>query len=123
MFLVTHGAGVTDPWASSLRRDFAWCPNHMLYWEAVQHAILAGRSEFDFGRSQWESNTFRFKQQWGAVPVPLFYQYVLGRARSVPTLEAQKGALETAVRLWRRLPLPIAGMLGEPVKRMFPEVL
>jgi FemAB-related protein (PEP-CTERM system-associated) len=123
MFVVTHGDLVTDPWASSLRRHFAWCPNHMLYWEAVQRAILAGRRTFDFGRSQWESNTFRFKQQWGATPVPLYYQYLLGKADKIPTLADQKSSLDVAVRVWQKLPVPVAGWLGEPVKRLFPEVL
>jgi hypothetical protein len=27
-----------------------------------------------------------------------------------------------AVRLWKRLPLPVARVLGEPVRRRFPEV-
>lgn len=123
MFVVTHAGTAADPWASSLRRHFAWCPNHMLYWEAVRHAIALGLRRFDFGRSQWHSNTFRFKEQWGATPVPLHYQYVLGRARQMPTLEAQKGAFALAVRAWKSLPLPVAGWLGEPVKRLFPEVL
>jgi FemAB-related protein (PEP-CTERM system-associated) len=123
MFLVRHGGGAADPWASSLRRMLAWCPNHMLYWEAIRRAIALGSSEFDFGRSQWNSNTFRFKEQWSAVPVPLYYQYVLGRAAHIPTLAGQKSAFDAAVRVWKRLPLPVARALGEPVKRLFPEVL
>jgi hypothetical protein len=95
----------------------------VLYWEALRRAISRGLSKFDFGRSQWNSPTFRFKQQWGAKPVPLYYQYVLGTARSVPTLEAQKGSFDLAVRIWKRLPLPLAAALGEPAKRLFPEVM
>lgn len=123
MFTVAHRDTLMDPWASSLRRHFARCPNQVLYWEALQAAFLGGLAKFDFGRSQWNSPTFRFKEQWGAKPVPLHYQYVLGTARRVPTLAAQKGAFGLAVRLWRRLPLPLASALGEPAKRRFPEVL
>jgi len=123
MFLVRHGDTLMDPWASSLRRFFAFCPNQMLYWEALRRAIALGLRRFDFGRSQWNSNTYRFKEQWGAAPAPLFYQYVLGRARRIPTLEEQKGGFALAVSLWKRLPLPLARALGEPAKRMFPEVL
>lgn len=123
MFTVTHAGGCTDPWASSLRRHFARCPNQVLYWEALQRAIARGLERFDFGRSQWNSGTFLFKQQWGARPVPLHYQYVLGTAGAMPTLAAQKGTLDLAVRIWRTLPLPLAAALGEPAKRMFPEVL
>jgi FemAB-related protein (PEP-CTERM system-associated) len=123
MFAVAHRDTMTAPWASSLRRFFAWCPNQMLYWEALQRAIALGLGRFDFGRSQWHSSTYRFKEQWGATPVPLYYQYVLGRAKRIPTLEAQKGGYALAVALWRRLPLPLARWLGERAKRLFPEVL
>jgi FemAB-related protein (PEP-CTERM system-associated) len=123
MFFITHRRVAFDPWASSLRRFFARCPNQVLYWEALRRAIALGCTRFDFGRSQWNSGTFAFKAQWGAQPVPLYYQYVLGRATRPPTLEDQKHGYDFAVRAWKRLPLPLAALLGEPVKRMFPEVL
>jgi FemAB-related protein (PEP-CTERM system-associated) len=123
MFVVRLGERQWDPWASSLRRYFALCPNQVLYWEAIRRGIASGARRFDMGRSQWGSGTFQFKQQWGAEPVPLFYQYVLGRARSMPTLEGQQHSFELATRLWRRLPLLLAAPLGERVRRLFPEAL
>jgi FemAB-related protein (PEP-CTERM system-associated) len=123
MFFVAHGDGALDPWASSLRRYFAMCPNHGLYWEAIRRAIALGLKRFDFGRSQRDSGTFAFKQSWGALPVQLHYQYALGRATAMPTLSGQKDRYATFVGLWRRLPVPLAGVLGERVKRMFPEVM
>lgn len=123
MFTAAHRDTLMDPWASSLRRWFPHCPNQVLYWEALQRAIELGLKRFDFGRSQWESPTFRFKQQWGAHAVPLHYQYALGAGSRMPTLGAQKDGMAWASRLWRRLPLPLASALGEPIKRGFPEVL
>jgi FemAB-related protein (PEP-CTERM system-associated) len=123
MFLARHRGVANDPWASSLRRYFARCPNQVLYWEAIQRAIRDGCARFDFGRSQPGSGTFHFKQQWGATPVPLVYQYVLGRVTKPPTLEDQKHGYGLAVSAWKRLPLPLAAALGEPVKTLFPEVL
>ncbi|MCC6651890.1 MAG: GNAT family N-acetyltransferase [Candidatus Eisenbacteria bacterium] len=123
MFTVRHADTMTDPWASSLRRHFSRCPNQVLYWEALQRAFALGMKRFDFGRSQWNSGTFSFKQQWGAQPVQLHYQYVLGTATEFPTLAAQKGSLDVVVKMWKKLPIPVAALLGEPAKRMFPEVL
>jgi len=123
MFTVAQGDRFTDPWASSLRRYLALCPNHVLYWAAIRRAIERGLKRFDFGRSQRTSGTYSFKAQWGAEPVQLYYQYALGRAAKPPTLENQKGAYAAAVAVWRRLPLPVAGVLGERVRRGFPEVL
>ena len=123
MFVVEHRDTASDPWASSPRRLLHLCPNQVLYWEAIRRAIGHGIARFDLGRSQWGSGTFQFKVQWGATPRPLYYQYVMGRARRLPTLEDQKHGYELAVRVWKRLPLWVAGPLGERVKRLFPEVL
>ncbi len=123
MFTVAHGARMSDPWASSLRRYFALCPNHVLYWAAIRRAIEGGLKHFDFGRSQRTAGTYSFKAQWGAQPVQLYYQYALGRASHLPTLEEQKGAYAAAVAVWKRLPLGLAGVLGERARRRFPEVL
>lgn len=123
MFLALHRGWALDLWASSLRRHFAHCPNQLLYWEALQEAIRRGLHGFDFGRSQWNTGTYRFKEQWGARAVPLYYQYVLGPASTVPSFADQQHQLGLAVRLWKRLPLPVARVLGEPIRRRFPELL
>ena len=123
MFLVEHAGTLADPWASSLRRFLARRPNEVLYWEALRRGIVRGCSRFDFGRSQWGSGTFLFKEQWFARPVPLFYQYVLGKASRAPTIEDQKRAFGLAVTMWQRLPVPAAAVLGRHVKRLFPEAL
>ena len=123
MFVVAHGATFTDPWASSLRRYFALCPNNLLYWEAIRGAIAAGAHHFDFGRSQPGSGTYRFKVQYGAAPQPLAYQYALGTAKAVPTLAEQKSSFDLAVRIWQRLPLALARVVGPRARRLFPEAL
>jgi FemAB-related protein (PEP-CTERM system-associated) len=123
MFLAVHRGCAMDLWASSLRRHFADCPNQMLYWEAIQEALRRGLRSFDFGRSQWNTGTFRFKEQWGARPKPLYYQYLLEGPAQMPNFAAQQLRMEIAVRIWKRLPLPVARILGEPLRRRFPELL
>jgi hypothetical protein len=95
----------------------------MLYWEAIREVIRRGLHSFDFGRSQLDSGTYRFKQQWGARVVPLYYQYLLGGAAEMPSFAVQQQRMGLAVRLWKRLPLPLARVLGEPIRRRFPELL
>lgn len=123
MFLVLHRGLAMDLWASSLRRHFAHCPNQLLYWEAIQEAIRRGLHAFDFGRSQWNTGTYRFKEQWGARAVPLYYQYLFRGREEVPSFAAQQQRMAISVRLWKRLPLPLARLLGDPVRRRFPELL
>jgi hypothetical protein len=95
----------------------------MLYWEALQEAMRRGATAFDFGRSQWNTGTFRFKEQWGATAVPLYYQYVVAERTALPSFAGQREQLSLASALWKRLPLPMARVLGEPVRRRFPELL
>jgi FemAB-related protein (PEP-CTERM system-associated) len=123
MFLVEHRGCAMDVWASSLRRHFQHCPNQMLYWEAIQEAIRRGLHTFDFGRSQRDTGTYRFKEQWGARAVPLYYQYLFRSPAEPPSFAAQRQRLGLAARLWRRLPLPVARVLGDPIRRRFPELL
>ena len=60
------------PWASSLRTFSKLSPNMLLYWTVLKHAVESGYGVFDFGRSSRDSGTYRFKEQWGARPVPLY---------------------------------------------------
>src|SRR5579862_1001899 len=63
------------PWASSVRDFNALCPNHLLYWSIIENAARKGCLTFDFGRSTPNEGTYRFKEQWGAHPVPLHWEY------------------------------------------------
>jgi FemAB-related protein (PEP-CTERM system-associated) len=123
MFIAVHRRCAMDVWASSLRRHFHDRPNEVLYWEAIQESIRRGLRTFDFGRSQWNTGTYLFKEKWGASAVPLYYQYLLRGGAEAPTFSTQRHRMGLAVRLWKRLPVPVARVLGEPIRRRFPELL
>ena len=73
---------VEVPWASSIRDYNSLCPNHLLYWHILDAAVADGCAVLDFGRSTPNEGTFKFKEQWGAQPVPLHWEYLLhGRRR------------------------------------------
>ena len=72
------------PWASSIREHNNLCPNHLLYWHAIESAVADGCEVFDFGRSTPDEGTYKFKEQWGASPVPLHWEYVLLQGSAVP---------------------------------------
>jgi hypothetical protein len=123
MFLIRCGGTLADPWASSLPETFSLAANEALYWKAIQHGMATGAARFDMGRSQPDSGTCFFKKKWGARVVPLVYQYVLGTRSSPPSLAEQKRTFALASLIWRRLPLAATAILGERVKRLFPEVM
>ena len=108
------------PWASSIRDHRSVCPNHMLYWGLIQFAVERGFKEFDFGRSTPNEGTYNFKKQWGALPIHLNWQYLLDGDESLPELNPTNPKFRLAIRVWRRLPIALANILGPAVVRNIP---
>ncbi|HUL00884.1 MAG TPA: FemAB family XrtA/PEP-CTERM system-associated protein [Nitrospirota bacterium] len=108
------------PWASSIRDYREMCPNNLLYWEAIQFAIRNRQRKFDFGRSTPGEGTFRFKKQWGALPYPLYWQYLLTDGKKVPELNPKNPKFELAIKVWQRLPLQVANILGPCIVKNIP---
>ena len=79
-----------------------------------------GYKIFDFGRSSWDANTFKFKKQWVADPIQLTWQYYLRDSKQIPTLNHNNPKYKLAVKIWKKLPLPIANFLGPKVIKNFP---
>lgn len=59
------------PWAASDRAYLSFCPNHLIYWEAIKLAQKKKLKIFDFGRSPYNGRTYDFKKQWGTYPVKI----------------------------------------------------
>jgi FemAB-related protein (PEP-CTERM system-associated) len=118
--LLTHGWGVTEvPTASSLREFNATNANMLMYWNALERVVQRGQATFDFGRSSRDSNTYRFKKQWGATPEPAEWQYHL-RAGSVSEMRPENAKYRWLIRLWQRLPVPLTRLIGPPIVRGIP---
>jgi FemAB-related protein (PEP-CTERM system-associated) len=107
------------PWAASLREYRSACPNNLLYWGLIQYAIKEGFRRFDFGRSTPGEGTFRFKEQWGARPVPLVWEYWT-RAGTLPDMSPKNPKYAWVISLWKRLPVAITNRLGPAIVRNIP---
>lgn len=108
------------PWASS-NRDFSMlCPNNLLYWEAIRFAIKTGVRKFDFGRSTPGEGTYKFKKQWGAMPVQLYWQYLLREGNTLPEVNPKNPRYRLAIQAWQRLPLILTNLLGPHIVRCIP---
>jgi len=108
------------PWASSVRDFREWCPNNLLYWEAIRFAIRHGFNRFDFGRSTPGEGTFNFKKQWGAQPVQLYWQYLLNGGAAMPQLNPSNPKYRMAIKMWQRLPMTVANIFGPGIVRNIP---
>lgn len=116
---IAHRGTLEVPWAASRRDALTRCPNHRLYWELIQHAIKAGFTHFDFGRSTPGSGPYKFKEQWGAMEVPQFWEYWTANGR-LPDVTPQNPRYAFAVRLWKQLPLSLANRIGPLIVRNIP---
>jgi FemAB-related protein (PEP-CTERM system-associated) len=111
---------VEVPWASSLREFNSLAPNNQLYWTILQRAIAVGAAELDFGRSTPNEGTYHFKKQWGAEPSALYWEYDVVAGRGLPDQSPKNPKFGLAIKLWQRLPVPIANVLGPPIVRCIP---
>jgi FemAB-related protein (PEP-CTERM system-associated) len=113
-------ATVEVPWASSIRDHNALCPNHLLYWSVIEAAVEHGCEVLDFGRSTFGEGTYKFKEQWGARPVPLHWEYYLCPGATLPNVSPSNSSFHLAIETWKRLPLPVANRLGPFLVRGIP---
>jgi FemAB-related protein (PEP-CTERM system-associated) len=118
--LLLHGWSVTEvPSAGSLRKFNHTCANMLLYWHLLERAIARNQSCFDFGRSSKDSNTYRFKKQWGTEPVQAEWQYY-ARSGGISEMRQDNPRYQRMIRTWQRLPLWLSRWIGPPIVRGIP---
>jgi FemAB-related protein (PEP-CTERM system-associated) len=117
---LTRGDEIAVPWAASHRAYRHMCPNNLLYWRMIEHAIDNGLTRFNFGRSTPDQGTFHFKRQWGAEPTPLTWEYCLAPGVGLPNLSPSNPRFEMAIAVWKRLPVALTRALGPTLARSLP---
>jgi len=108
------------PWASSDPRYNRFSPNMLLYWNCLNIACEKGFTEFDFGRSTVGEGTYRFKEQWGAVPSQLHWYYWLRNGGTLPEITPRNKKYDLAIAIWKKLPVPITRTLGPHIIKNIP---
>ena len=118
--MLSHGLGITEvPSASSLREYNSTCANMLMYWKLLVRAIERHQTIFDFGRSSLDSSTYRFKQQWGAMPGISVWNYHV-RQGDHSRMRPAHPRNQRLIKIWRRLPLPLSRLLGPNIVRAIP---
>jgi len=119
-FLAGFKGRLEIPWASSLRKYNRSSPNMLLYWTCLKFGCEKGYRVFDFGRSTPMESTFRFKEQWGASPHPLYWHYWMRKDQPVPDISPHNPKYQLAINLWKKLPLPVTRYLGPLIVKNIP---
>jgi FemAB-related protein (PEP-CTERM system-associated) len=88
-----------------------------MYWEVMNRAVERGARVFDFGRSKFGTGSFAFKKNWGFDAEPLTYQYWVRPGQGIPDLNPSNPRYHLMINAWKRLPLPLANLLGPHLAR------
>jgi len=86
--------------------------NDFMYWEVMRRAVEKGVKIFDYGRSKIGTGSYRFKKHWGFVEAPLFYEFELVKADSMPDINPLNPKYKFFIAAWKRLPLGMSQMIG-----------
>ena len=86
--------------------------NDFLYWEVIRRAAGRGYRRFDFGRSKSGTGAFAFKKNWGFEPEFLQYEYQMRAGQTLPDKNPLNPKYSLLIEAWKRLPLPIANLIG-----------
>lgn len=106
-------------WASALVAHKKIAPNMLVYWELIRQCAESGLARFNFGRCTPGGGTHKFKRQWGGYDQPLhWYQWAPGGEAKTPSPD--DGAFAWGPRLWKKLPLPVASVLGPRIVKFIP---
>jgi hypothetical protein len=115
--VVGLGEVLRNPWASSLRKFATLGPNMLLYLQLLQYACDHGYRVFDFGRSTPGEGTYKFKEQWGAVPAPLHWHCISLDGRPPTAERTGEVQLRMAARCWRKLPVGVTKIIGPRIRK------
>ncbi len=131
-FQMEMGDTVYGLWGATLHDYLALRPVYLAYWTILADAIAQGFRFLDMGRSPADTNTSRFKGQWGGSPVPVYQQVAPlasgqaatsanGRPAGAMAIQVrQSGLFQAFQQLWPRLPFPLAQFLGPRLRRHVP---
>jgi serine/alanine adding enzyme len=75
---------------------------------------------FDFGRSSIGSGTHRFKRQWGAREVPLYWLYWVPREANLPEVNKENPRYRLAISLWQRLAVSLTKLISPSIVKSLP---
>lgn len=90
----------------------------LMYWEVMRRAAKERcATSFDFGRSKAGTGAFSFKKNWGFQPEQLHYCYRLAPGAKVPDNNPNNPKYRYFIAAWKRLPLPIANVIGPHLVR------
>lgn len=91
--------------------------NDRMYFALMSHARSRGCIRFDFGRSRAGGGPAAFKRNWGFEPQPLVYHKRVVDGAEARDADPRSDRYARRVDLWKKLPLPVANLVGPMISR------
>jgi hypothetical protein len=95
-------------WASTVREYNHLNSNMVLYWEVIKYSNEQGFETLSFGRSDGESSSLKFKEQWGIDIYPLSFNY--------STAKSNLREFGLINKIWKIIPFPIVKIVGPIIR-------
>lgn len=86
--------------------------NYFLYWKMLENACKRGFKKFHLGRSTKDSPAVQYKKKWNAVPVQLYWEYIMDDNKPLPELNVDNPKYKILINTWRKLPLKLTQTVG-----------
>jgi len=112
-----HGEYVLPYYAGGKALARKYGAHDFMYFKLMLRAIERGKTKFDFGRSKVDTGPYRFKKNWGFTPTPLEYEIRLAEGAVASNFSPTNHKFELMVKVWKKLPLPVANILGPLIAR------
>lgn len=112
-----HGGAVMPYWGGGTATARKLRANDRMYFELMLHARRRGCTRFDFGRSKVNSGAGEFKKNWGFTPQPLGYASWTAPGAAARDADPTSGRHAARIALWKKLPLPVANLVGPFISR------
>lgn len=104
-------------WGAGTAAARQWRANDLVYFEFIRHAARRGCRVADFGRSKLGTGAHDRKRIWGFEERPLVYAVRTAEGAAAREINPLDPKYQARIALWRRLPLPVANLLGPFVAR------
>lgn len=112
-----HRGAVMPYWGGGVQAARALRANDVMYYALMNHARERGMERFDFGRSKVDSGAYHFKRNWGFAPQPLSYAHWTADGAPPRDVNPLSPRYQAKIRLWQKLPLPVANLVGPLIAR------
>jgi FemAB-related protein (PEP-CTERM system-associated) len=112
-----HSDTVMPYWQGAAEAARSARSNEFLYFRLMDAARDRGLTRFDFGRSKVGTGAAAYKKNWGFTGVPLCYFVKTPEGQVGRDVNPLSPQYSRKIELWKKLPLPVANMIGPWIAR------